>query len=117
MADALLQDVEAESPHVEQRGHHLWLDAATVARWLGDPYAALVLYNGGSRKLWIAPATDDHTLSKFSTTKQLLLKHRTAAGDRTLALHEVLLDHQLPPQTRTFNASWNALVGCIEVTL
>ncbi|MEM6263348.1 MAG: hypothetical protein AAGI38_12625 [Bacteroidota bacterium] len=102
-------------PRLRLRGQHLWMSHELVAEHFPDAYAVLVNFNKGSGVLWIGPMTEDHMMNKFSTVSQYLLKLRNAKGDRTIAIHDLLLDNELPPDNRPLTYKWDSKFNILKI--
>jgi hypothetical protein len=102
-------------PELARNGQHLWLSHDLVAQCLGDVSSVFLSYNAGSRQLWIGPGDPEHLMSKLGTSRQYVLKWRNAQGDRSIAIHDLLLDYELPEKKEACPYTWDNKFRILKV--
>lgn len=112
------QEKAKEESHglLRLKASHLQIDKEVSELVFGAEYNVLMVYYAQKNALLIAPATDElfKTVHKAS---QHLLKDRNALGDKTIALHELLIDHQLDDTDRDLQYEMPPGLGIIHVKL
>lgn len=78
---------------------HLWLSADIAEQCFGGQRQAYVVYYPKVGSLLLAPMSDD-AFKQLHDCQLYMLKDRTLKGDKTIALHEVLIDHDLEDEDR-----------------
>lgn len=107
---------EALNGLLRLQASHLQIDKEIAASVFGAVHNALMVYYPQKNALMIAPATDElfKTVHKAS---QHLLKDRNAQGDKSIAIHEILIDHQLDDTDRELQYEIPPGLGILHVKL
>jgi len=84
---------------VTLRSSHVTLNAALVQRVFDSINYAYVTYVAEQKKILITPVSSQWFVKIYKPT-QFLLKSRNLKGDRTLAIREILIDHDLDTADR-----------------
>jgi hypothetical protein len=78
---------------------HLWLSATIAEQCFGGERQAYVVYYPKAGSLLMAPMSDD-AFKQLHDCSLFMLKDRNLKGDKAIALHEVLIDHDLNDEDR-----------------
>lgn len=101
---------------IRLRSAHLCIPASVATLVFGDESQAYVAYRPDGSILLLAPASSQW-FYKMHQPKQYLLKTRSLRGDKAIALHEVLIDHELDDQDRELNYAIQENTGILKVNL
>ena len=77
---------------------------------------AFVVYYPNRNTLMLAPVSD-LVFKQLHKAGQHMLKDRNLKGDKTLALHEILIDHQLDEQDRDLDFEVQSALGILNIKL
>ena len=113
--DELKARKEVES-QVKLRSSHLLVDRETAATVFGDVGNAYLVYYPDRHSLLLASG-EDEVFKGLHKAKKHLLKSRSAAGDRSIALHEILIDNQVDDQDRDLVYEFQEGLGILKVQL
>ena len=95
---------------------HVLLDGSLVASLFGEAGQALVAYESGSKRLLIT-GPDNQWFAKLHKPVPMLLKIRNLKGDRSLAVREFLIDHDLDTADRPLTYEIIAETGLLKINL
>jgi len=84
---------------VSLKASHIYLDADIVQKLFAGEVHVYVAYDPAKSLLLITPIDNQIFLALYKPV-QVLLKDRNLKGDKTIALHEILIDHKLDDQDR-----------------
>ena len=84
-----------------------------VAQVFGEQLNAYLVYYPDRQTLMVAPASDE-LFKQLHKVSQHMLKGRNMKGDKTIALHEILIDHQLDDIDRDLDFEWKAGMGILK---
>ncbi len=101
---------------ISLKSSHLYLPAAVVKQVFGDEPQAYVAYQPEQNTLLLTAASRQW-FYKMHQPSQHMLKVRNAQGDKTIALHEVLIDHELDNHDRPLHHTVQDQTGLLKVTL
>lgn len=101
---------------VALKSSHLYIPAAVAERVFGEESRAYLVYHPERTALLLAPASS-HWFYKMHQPSQHMLKARNAQGDKTIALHEILIDHDLDDQDRAVEHVVQEQTGILKITL
>ncbi|MCB0560829.1 MAG: hypothetical protein H6573_18500 [Lewinellaceae bacterium] len=110
------QATERPTSQVALKSSHLYLAAELVSKAFGEDKNVYVIYYPEPRTLMIAPATDE-TFKTIHKAEQQILKDRNLRGDKTIALHTILIDHQLNNSDRALEYELQPALGILKVNL
>jgi len=79
---------------VSLKSAHIYLPKEIADRIFGDITFAYVTYVKEQQNLLLTPVSSVW-FTKVYEPKQLMLKARNLDGDKTVAIHELLIDHEL----------------------
>lgn len=109
-------------PNEEERGpiglksSHLLIDHQVAASIFGDALNVNVVYYADRQTLMIAPQSEA-LFKKLHKAKQYMLKDRNAKGDKTIALHELLIDHEISNEDRNLEFDLQEALNILSVKL
>lgn len=106
---------ETESA-VSLKSSHLYISATIASKVFGRESNVYVVYYPDRRSLMLAPVSDE-LFKKLHKAKQQMLKDRNLKGDKTVALHEVLVDHQIDATNRDLEYTLEESLGILSVNL
>ena len=95
---------------------HLCLDGNLVDSFFDKDPLALIAFQSESNQLIIAPSTSSW-FTKIHQAQQCLLKTKSMDGDKSIAIHSLLIDHEIDDTDRTLNYELNRKAGWIKVDL
>ncbi|MCG8328502.1 MAG: hypothetical protein MI974_12490 [Chitinophagales bacterium] len=101
---------------VSLKSSHLYINSEVALEVFGEATNVLMVYYPGRRSLLIAPVSDE-LFKKLHKAKQHMLKERNLQGDKTIALHEILLDHQINDTNRSLEYTVEEGLGILKVNL
>ena len=101
---------------VRLQSSHLWIEHKLAAKIFGDELNANVIYYPKTRSLMIAPKSNE-LFKKLHKAKQHMLKDRNLKGDKTIALHGLLIDHQINDTPRDLEYELQEALNILNVKL
>lgn len=101
---------------VQLKSSHLVINHEIAAEIFGDALNANVVYYPDRRTLLVAPESDE-LFKQLHKAKQHMLKGRNAKGDKTIALHELLIDHEIDHTDRVLAYRNQKELSLLNVTL
>ncbi|MEM9051974.1 MAG: hypothetical protein AAGC47_07985 [Bacteroidota bacterium] len=81
------------------KSSHIYLSGEIANYVFGNVIHAYVNYAEDQDRLLITPVSSAW-FTKMYEPNQLMLKERNLRGDKTLAIHEILIDHEIDPADR-----------------
>jgi len=105
-----------EETKVQLKGSHLWIDRSVAADIFGEDLNVNLIYYANQRTLMIAPYSND-LFTKIHKAKRHMLKDRNAKGDKTIALHELLIDNEINSQDRNLEFEAQKEIEVLSVNL
>ncbi len=101
---------------IRLKASHLLIDHELAAQaFKSEPNVCLVYYKD-RQALLLAPPSDD-LFKKLHKASQHMLKDRNLKGDKTIALHEIIIDHQLDDSDRDLEYEFQVNLGILNVKL
>lgn len=82
------------SSKIALKSSHIYLDHELVDIIFGEINFAYVTYLEAQRRILITPVSSQWFVKMYKPT-QFLLKSRNLKGDKTIAIREILIDHNL----------------------
>ena len=76
------------------KSSHIYLSGEIVKNVFGEIVHAYVTYLKDQEKLLITPVSSGWFVKMYEPN-QFMLKARNLDGDKTVAIHEILIDHEL----------------------
>ncbi len=95
---------------------HLFIDHTLAEEIFRDDPNVHVIYYPDQRTLMVAAIRDD-VFTSLHKASQHMLKNRNMKGDKTLALHEILIDHQINTTDRDLEYELQPQLGILKVNL
>ncbi|MEO0341240.1 MAG: hypothetical protein AAF242_18765 [Bacteroidota bacterium] len=111
-----LRESKASVNPVRLQSSHLVLNQQIANEAFGEEKNVYVVYYPDRRSLMLAPITDE-LFKNLHKASQQLLKDRSLKGDKSLSLHEYLIDNQLDDQDRPLDYEWQPAVGILKIEL
>ena len=84
---------------VHLKSAHLLIGNELASQAFGDCQNVYVVYYPDHKKLMLAPVTDE-VFKQLHKSSQHMLKDKNLQGDKSIALHELLIDNQLDDADR-----------------
>ncbi len=88
-----------ESPQVRLKRGHLWMPAKVAEEAFGQDRQVYAVYYPAKQSLLLAPHSDKD-FGQLHKCSLLMLKDRSLAGDKSISLQEIIIDHELSDQDR-----------------
>ncbi len=104
----------AAGSKVYLRSAHLIIETPLAAEVFGGEQNAYVVYYPQRRTLMMAPVSDE-LFKNLHKASQLMLKDRNLKGDKSVALHEMLIDHQIDDADRDLEFDFPPRLGILSV--
>lgn len=101
---------------VRLKAQYLILDREIVAAALGEAQQIQLVFYANTRTLLLA-AKEDPVFPTIHKAKIMLLKDRTAQGDKSVSLHEILIDHELDDSDRDLPYRWDETTPFLTINL
>ena len=98
------------------KSSHLYIPASVAALVFGKESRAYLIYRPEQKALLLAPASSQW-FHKLHQPSQHMLKARNAQGDKTIALHETLIDHDLDDTDRPLDYVIQEKTGILKISL
>lgn len=84
---------------VQLKSSHIWIAQQIALDLFGDSPNVNMVYYPERRTIMLA-RKDDELFSSLHKAKQYMLKSRSASGDKTVAIHEILIDNEIDSTDR-----------------
>lgn len=107
---------QQERATLRLRAAHLVIPATIADRLFGDIFNVHLVYYPEKHSLLIGSA-EDKLFRQLHKSRQHLLKAGNAQGNRSIALHELLIDHGIPGEDRTLAYEAEYALGVLNVKL
>ena len=101
---------------VRLKAAHLLIDHQVATEVFGDDANVNMVYYPDRHTLMIAPE-NDKVFKDLHKTGRHLLKDRNLKGDKSIALHEILIDHQIAETDRDLVFEVLPGLGILKVNL
>ena len=101
---------------VQLKASHLWIHHEVVEEVFGKDLNVYITYYSERRSLMLAPVSDE-IFKKLHKAGQQMLKNRNLQGDKTIALHEILIDNQIDETDRNLDYTWQKGLGILKIQL
>lgn len=98
------------------KSSHLLIDHQIATEIFGDDLNVNVVYYADRKALMIAPQSEE-LFKKLHKAKQHMLKDRNAKGDKTIALHELLIDNEIDSADRNLEFEFLKELRILNVKL
>jgi len=87
------------TPTIQLKSSHLYFPQEIVTEIFGEIIYAYVTYVEDQKRILVTPVSSVW-FTKMYEPKQFMLKARNLKGDRTVAIHELLIDNDLDAADR-----------------
>ncbi|MEM9917439.1 MAG: hypothetical protein AAF990_05050 [Bacteroidota bacterium] len=101
---------------IRLKASHLLVDHEIASEAFGEEHNIYVIYYPDRRSLLIAPVSDE-IFKKLHKAAQQMVKDRNLKGDKSVALHEILIDNQIDQSDRDLEYEWQPALGILNVKL
>lgn len=115
LKDQFTQQKSRKSP-IRLQADHILIEQAIVAEIFGEDKNVYMVYYPEKRSLLIAPISDD-LFKKLHKASQHLLKEKNLKGDKSIALHEILIDNQINQEDRDLEYKAEPALGILNIQL
>lgn len=89
----------AQNGKVQLKNRHLWIAADIAEQAFGDAQQVYAVYYANLKMLLLAPMTDA-MFKQAHECAMLMLKTRSAEGDKSISLEEIIIDNDLNNKDR-----------------
>ncbi|WP_340066424.1 hypothetical protein [Ascidiimonas aurantiaca] len=80
---------------ISLKSSHIYIENELVKTVFGNIHYAYAVYNTEQELLLVTPVSSQWFIKMYENPVQFLLKERNLKGDKTLAIHEILIDNDL----------------------
>ena len=101
---------------IRLKASHLMIDQEIATEVFGNDFNVNMIYYAEKRTLMIA-AKSDELFKKLHKAKPHMLKDRNLKGDKTIALHEILIDNEVNDIDRDLEYESQKGLGILNVKL
>jgi hypothetical protein len=101
---------------IRLKSSHLLIDDEIAGKAFGDCQNVYTVYYPDRNTLMIAPVTDE-LFKNLHKASQQMLKDRNLKGDKSIALHELLIDNQINETDRDLAYEFQEALGILNVKL
>ena len=101
---------------VRLKNRHLIISVDAAANAFGDEAQVYFVYYPQGGMLLLAPMSDS-TFKQAHDCGLIMLKTKNLAGDKSLSLEEILIDHELDPSDRDLAANGAPGLKMLQVLL
>ena len=101
---------------VRLKSSHLLIDHEVASEIFGSDLNAHIVYYSDRLTLLVA-AKSDELFKKLHKAKQHMLKGRNLKGDKTIALHELLIDNEIDDTDRDLAFEFQPGLGILNIKL
>ncbi len=98
------------------KSSHLYIPGEIATKVFGDDPQAYLAYQAERGTLLVAPVSQQW-FYKMHKPSQHLLKTRNLQGDKTIALHEILIDNALDDEDRELAYTVQDTSGILKINL
>ena len=105
-----------DSRIVALRSSHLLIGKDLAKEAFGDIQNVYMAYYPANRSLFIA-SIEDNVFKQLHKASQHMLKNKNLHGDKSIALHEILIDKEINATDRTLAFEFDPLMKVINVKL
>lgn len=105
-----------EAGQIRLKSSHLLIDREVAADIFGNDLNVNVVYYVDRQTLLIAPESEE-LFKTIHKAKQHMLKDRNSKGDKTIALHELLIDNEIDSTDRDLEFEFQKELRILNVKL
>lgn len=110
------ESLKKEAGKVQLKTSHLLIDNTLASEAFGVDQNVNLIYYPKRGLLMIAPVSDE-LFTKLHKAKRHMLKDRNVEGDKTIALHELLIDNEIDSTDRSLDFEYQKELGVLSVNL
>ena len=110
------QPASATNGKISLKSSHLLIEQEVAKEAFGESKNVYVAYYPDRHALMIAPVSDE-VFKNLHKAGQQMLKDRNLKGDKTIALHELLIDNQVDSTDRDLEYELQPGLGILNVKL
>ena len=107
---------EPTTSAIRLQASHLLISNDIAREVFGGEQNARLVYYPDKRALMVAAASDE-LFQNLHKTSQHILKERNRDGDKSIALHEFLIDNQLDDTDRALTYVFQQELGILNISL
>lgn len=96
---------------------HLWLSHELVARYFRETEQVVVAFVEHGPHLLIAPAPASVLVKVHPKASTRMFKLKNLQGDRTISIHDFLIDHELASDDKPLQYDYIEKLGALKVSL
>lgn len=111
-----LRQQAASGSKIRLQSSHLLIDREVAVSAFGDQANVHIVYYPERHSLLLAPVLDE-TFKNLHKAGRFMLKDRNLQGDKSVALHEILIDHQVDNSDRDLVYEFQSGLGILNVQL
>lgn len=111
-----LISTEKQAAKVELKSSHLLIHHEVAKTAFGEQQNVNVVYYPDRHALMIAPLSDE-IFTTLHKANKLILKEKNLRGDKSIAIHEILIDHQVDNTDRELVYEWQPGLGILNIKL
>ena len=115
-----LKDKFAPTPKsvcpVRLKSAHLLIDHIVASQLFGAELNVHLVYYPKRNTIMIAKQSDD-LFKQLHKAKQHMLKGRNNQGDKSIAIHEILIDHKINNQERDLEYNVDQALGVLTILI
>ncbi|MEZ4931339.1 MAG: hypothetical protein R2788_04305 [Saprospiraceae bacterium] len=101
---------------IRLQSSHLLIDREIASQVFKNDHNVYVVYYPKNNSLLIAPISDE-LFKKLHKANQHMLKDRNLKGDKSIALHELLIDNQLDDSDRSLEFKVESALGILNIKI
>jgi protein-disulfide isomerase len=111
-----LKEEKNTQGQLQLRSSHLLINSDLAHEFFKGDNNVYIVYYPDKKALMIAPISDE-LFKKLHKASQAMLKNSNQQGDKSIALHDILIDHQLDGQDRALDYECLKGLGILNVRL
>lgn len=112
----LKNEAIANDNPIRLQSSHLLIDREIASQVFKNDHNAYVVYYPKNNSLLVAPVSDE-LFKKLHKANQHMLKDRNLEGDKSIALHELLIDNQLDDSDRKLEFKVEPALGILNIKI
>ncbi|HFA52174.1 MAG TPA: hypothetical protein ENJ95_24415 [Bacteroidetes bacterium] len=101
---------------VRLKSSHIHIDKEIAAEVFGKDLNVFVVYYPEKKSLMVSPVSNVF-FKKLHKASQHMLKDRNLKGDKTIALHEIIIDNQIDETDRDLEYELQPGLGILNIKL
>jgi hypothetical protein len=105
-----------EDAYILLKASHLIIPHSIAQKAFGSSKNVYMVYYPQKNALMLAP-TSDELFKSMHKAKQQMLKDKNLNGDKSVALHEILIDNQVNQEDKRLDYEFEASLGILNIKL